>query len=497
MPPHFPPGTALADGKYRVVRLLGAGGMGAVYEAENTTTHKRVAIKCLRPGHASDDIDGARLVREAKASARIRHPNVVDVYDVVRSGSFVCLVMEYLEGEPLSALLERGRLSVGSALALLVPVLRGVGAAHRQGVIHRDIKPANIYLAREEDAPAPVPKLLDFGVSKLGEPGIDSLVLTRSGQIIGTPLYMPLEQFMGDKDIDARADIYALGVVLYEALTGQPPFRAESLAGLIVKLTSTSAPPPQQICPDVPEALGAVIMKALARDRAERFANVEAMLAALAPFGAASTRDAIQVIPRPEPPLGEAATVQQPSAGQPLRSTGAAGPGNGAGKRARAIAAAVGVVVLSLVAVRLTMRDGRQGAAGVVVPNAAPLTEMPAADAGTVSPSIGNVTAPSATLPFTEVGDAAVPTEKMTTPSAALARADVPDAATPRADSHAAALRPRHVPRLKPREMQDLAFPRQKEEISASLPKPPAPPEQSRPADPLPLRIRVPGPDEF
>lgn len=310
------PGAMLAEGRYRVVRLLGKGGMGAVYEAENTTTHKRVAIKCLRPGREPSDAGVARLVREAKAAARIRHPHVVDVYDVVRSDDFVCLIMECLEGEPLSARLDRGALPVTEALALLMPILRAVHAAHRQGVIHRDIKPANIFLAREEDVPEPVPKLLDFGVSKLASTGVDSIDLTLSDQIVGTPLYMPLEQLMSAKDLDARADVYALGMVLYEALVGEVPFDAETLPALVVQLTSTTPRPPHEVRPVIPVALSDIVMRALARERGERTPSVHALLGAIEAFCAESGLS-LRASPTHPP-----STMRESATPVPMRDTG-------------------------------------------------------------------------------------------------------------------------------------------------------------------------------
>ncbi|MDB4986879.1 MAG: serine/threonine protein kinase, partial [Myxococcaceae bacterium] len=163
---NFEPGTELDDGKYRIVRFLGAGAMGAVFEAENTLTGGRVAIKCVRLSLDVRDSAGPRLLQEARMAARIRHPNVVHVYDVIRWEGHLGLVMEYLAGEPLTQHLSEQGLPVDRALSLLLPIMRGVAAAHRQGVIHRDIKPDNILLSREEESPHPVPKLLDFGIAK-------------------------------------------------------------------------------------------------------------------------------------------------------------------------------------------------------------------------------------------------------------------------------------------------------------------------------------------
>ncbi len=280
----LPPGSMLDGGKYRIVRLLGEGGMGSVFQAEHTVTHKHVAIKTMRHEVAAKPNAADRLIREARAAARIRHPNVVDVYDVGRDGDVIFLVMEYLEGEVLSELLARGGLPLHQSIRLLTAAMKGVAAAHRQGVIHRDLKPDNIFLARVEDAATPVPKVLDFGISKLEARGAEPLYLTRSGSALGTPVYMPLEQLNGQKDVDARADVYALGVILYEALTGRLPYQAEAYTELIIKVVSGPPTPPKQLRPELPESLSRIAMWALAHERNDRLQNVDALIRELEPF---------------------------------------------------------------------------------------------------------------------------------------------------------------------------------------------------------------------
>jgi len=277
----LPDADRVIGNKYRVLRVLGEGGMGAVFEAEHIHTLKRVAVKWLK---ATDQDARLRLLREAQAAARVRHPNVVDVYDVAQEGDAVFLVMEYLEGESLTDLLERGGMPVHELIALLLPAMRGVAAAHRQGVVHRDVKPDNIFLAHVVDAHAPVPKLLDFGISKLEPRGNEQLSLTSAGSLIGTPMYMSYEQLSGAKDVDARADVYAFGVVLYEALAGRPPFEADTLSELTIKIATTDAVPVEQLRPELPRRLADVIVRAMAKDRSARFPTMDALLAALEPF---------------------------------------------------------------------------------------------------------------------------------------------------------------------------------------------------------------------
>ena len=223
-----------------------------------------------------------RLVREAQASARVRHSNVVDIYDVERDGDTLFLVMEYLEGEPLAAVLERGTLPLDELLALIVDAMRGVHEAHRQGVIHRDIKPDNIFLAYEPDRALPIAKVLDFGISKLETP--TGMSLTQTGSALGTPLYMSYEQLAGMRDVDARSDVYAFGVILYEALTGTLPYSADNFAELAARVITTEPPTVRQLRPDLPEALDDVVMQAIRKRREERTPNLSVMIDALTPF---------------------------------------------------------------------------------------------------------------------------------------------------------------------------------------------------------------------
>ncbi len=279
------PGSIIGQ-KYRVVRRLGEGGMGVVFEAVHQLTEKRVALKLLKPAFAERPELVQRLLREAQASARVRHPNVVDVFDVGTHDDTFFLVMEYLEGEPLSQALRRGPMPLSQVLSLLIPAMRGVAAGHACGIIHRDIKPDNIFLARVADMPEPLVKVLDFGISKVPQSSGEDLSLTETGVTLGTPLYMSYEQLSGLRDVDARTDVYAFGVILYEALTGRTPFRADSLAALAVQIATTMPSRPSELQPTLHPALDDVLMRAIARDRDRRFASIEALLAALALFSA-------------------------------------------------------------------------------------------------------------------------------------------------------------------------------------------------------------------
>jgi serine/threonine protein kinase len=306
------PGELLGE-RYRVVRLIGEGGMGAVLEAENTLTQKRVAIKLMNPSLRDNSEAVERLVREAQASCRIRHQNVVDVYDVVREKDALFLIMELLEGEPMSALLERGGVPAHEFIELVLQAMRGVAAAHRVGVIHRDIHPGNILLAREPPSTLVVPKVLDFGIAKLRDSRERSL--TGSGVTMGTPLYMSYEQLCSARDIDARTDIYPFGVILYQGLTGQQPFAASVLTELLVKLATEPPLAPKQLAPEIPTALDRLICWALERDRDKRISSMDAFIDELEPFASARAfRTQMTDAQRTLPAIVPRALIEQPAA---------------------------------------------------------------------------------------------------------------------------------------------------------------------------------------
>lgn len=281
-------GTVLGE-KYRVLRWIADGGMGSVFEAENTWTRRRVALKVLDPEVSRSPDRVQRFVREARSATRIEHPNIVDVLDMGEdkpSGTFF-LVQELLRGRDLRRLLRDtpGRkLDIEHALTLLVPIMEALEAAHQLGVIHRDVKPGNIYLAQQ--GVHLIPKLIDFGVSKLvrRDPS-ERGPATGSGMPLGTPYYMSPEQARGDGRLDGRADIWSIGVVLYECITGHLPFEGVNAQAVLLKIAS-ERPRPVDEQAEVPSELAAIVHRALEPERDRRWDSMTAMLHAVRDYRA-------------------------------------------------------------------------------------------------------------------------------------------------------------------------------------------------------------------
>lgn len=272
----------LRVGSYELVSRIGEGGMGTVYAAVHVGLGKRVAIKTLRNALAADADVRARFVREGKAAVAVRHPNVVDVDDVGVHEGIPYLVMELLEGESLQTMLtRRERLSTQETADIVVPVLSAMAESHRAGVVHRDLKPDNIFLARGAGG-LPVPKVLDFGISKLLE--TQSFCLTGEKTMLGTPYYMAPEQASSARDVDARSDLYAIGVILYHALSGRVPFAGSSLAQVLSQILHAQPVPLQERVPDVPQAIERVVLRAIEKDPAARYQDAQSLGRALLPF---------------------------------------------------------------------------------------------------------------------------------------------------------------------------------------------------------------------
>nr|MDQ3037972.1 serine/threonine protein kinase [Myxococcota bacterium] len=283
-------GMVLQD-RYKIVRKLGEGGMGAVYEGEHVLIKRRVAIKCLHAHYANSPEIVARFHREALAATSIRHPNIVEVTDMGRfpDGAFF-MVLEFLDGRDWAADLARGGAqSLAKVVHIMTQVCDALAAAHEKGIVHRDLKPENVFLSQRGDDPD-FAKVLDFGISKMqdspGDPEAQakSKGLTRTGMAMGTPYYMAPEQAQGKKDIDHRADIYALGVILFQSLSAQYPFDDESYPMLVVKICTQEAPPIARWRPDLPEPVQTLIARMLAKMPADRPSSCAEVKAALAPY---------------------------------------------------------------------------------------------------------------------------------------------------------------------------------------------------------------------
>jgi serine/threonine-protein kinase len=265
-------GSVIA-GRYRLDHLLGEGGMGAVWAATHQLTGKRVAIKLLKADAATPDTL-RRFVREARAASAVRHPNVVEIHDFLSldDGS-PAMVMDLLEGETLAQRLRRLTvLPMPELASIMAPVLSAVGSAHAAGVIHRDLKPDNIFLAQLGDGRTE-PMVLDFGIAKVlpfEEAMETDEQLTRTGAVVGTPYYMAPEQAFGEKDVDARIDVWALGVILYECATGRKPIRGETLGQVFKSITAGPIPHLAKTDPQLPAKFATLVDRMLSRDREQR-----------------------------------------------------------------------------------------------------------------------------------------------------------------------------------------------------------------------------------
>ncbi len=290
---HLPAGATIAD-KYRLLELLGCGGMGDVYRAENRLAGRIVALKLLRPEFAANEDLTRRFFLEAQAANRIRHPNIVDVIDAGFSSLGPYLAMECLEGCNLSHVLAtEQRLDAATALAVVIPTLSALDAAHRQGIVHRDLKPQNIFIA-EIGGEVRV-KLLDFGIAKVASTSSGVEACTSAGVIFGTPDYLSPEQAAGECGVDGRSDIFAMGTVLFELLTGKRPFEAPSAIATAYKVVHAAAPTLASAQVDVSPVLQAALDTAFAKDRGQRFPSAADFIDALAPATpqAASRREAL------------------------------------------------------------------------------------------------------------------------------------------------------------------------------------------------------------
>jgi eukaryotic-like serine/threonine-protein kinase len=347
-------------GPYAIVRNLGAGAMGEVYQAHHRHMGRDAAIKVLRAELTEDPEVVSRFFTEARATAAARHRGIVEIFDcdIHRTGR-AFIVMEYLRGEDLARRLERAGGIAGDlpgVLAIARQIADALGAAHALGIVHRDLKPGNIFLVGPEGGDSPVVKIVDFGIAKLINPEGPRHDQTRTGRILGTPLYMSPEQARGAKTIDARTDVYALGCVLFEMIAGRPPFERRGPAEVIVAHLQEPAPRLGSVAPGVPAPLDAVVAAMLAKSPDDRPSTMGDVVARLADAAAllAPTHVSTQILPGGRPaggrltpgpavPIAPGAEASKPFVpampiGPSAAPAAAVSPGAGAGPAARPIA---------------------------------------------------------------------------------------------------------------------------------------------------------------
>ncbi|MCK5245189.1 MAG: serine/threonine protein kinase, partial [Desulfobacterales bacterium] len=260
-------------GRYKIVRELGKGSMGVVYEAHDPNIDRSIALKVLRPDRVTSKAFVERFLKEAKAVGRFSHPNIVTVYDVGQDHGTIYIAMEFLEGKPLDSAIREKSFTIDEIMNIGAQVAETLDCAHEKGIIHRDIKPSNILLMSNGQI-----KITDFGIAHIEDPS--AAQLTQAGEILGTPAYMSPEQVVG-RPVDGRSDLYSLGVILYELSTGKRPFRGSNLAAVFNAVTRDSPPEPAKIKSGIPLDLSRVIMKSMGKAPDDRFQTGTAMVEAL------------------------------------------------------------------------------------------------------------------------------------------------------------------------------------------------------------------------
>ena len=381
--PDFTPGTILA-GKFRVERVLGQGNMGVVLLATHLQLDQQVALKFLLPSALSQSELEARFAQEARAAAKIKSEHVVRVIDVnVLDNGAPYIVMEYLEGIDLAKMLaRRGPMPVAQAVSHVLQACEALAEAHAAGIVHRDLKLSNLFVASYPDG-APCIKVLDFGISKYNIPGSDpDLSMTSTAAVMGSPLYMSPEQMRSTRNVDGRSDIWALGIILYELVSGRVPFDAQTMPLLCSMVLQDEPPPLGPRVRGLPKGFEAVVLRCLAKDRNQRFQNVHELARALAEFAPADAQRSLDRIARlagSDPPLSGARGTTEVLSQSPIEQSPFAGTVH---PKHKGWAAGVAVALLIAVVVGVWRWSG----AGNGVAGNAGFSQAPAAGAANPAP---------------------------------------------------------------------------------------------------------------
>jgi serine/threonine-protein kinase len=430
-------------GKYRIDSVIGEGGMGYVVVAHHLQLDTKVAIKLLRAELASNAEAVERFAREARAAVRITSPHVARVFDVgtLETGA-PYMVMEYLEGGDLSSLIQkRGPLPITEAVDYVLQACEAIAEAHAAGIVHRDLKPANLFGARRPDGSITI-KVLDFGISKLTGAGAGGLNHTKTTAIMGSPFYMSPEQMQSTRGVDIRTDIWGLGVILYELVTGRTPFEGNALPEVCLRVATEQPPPLRSLRADAPVALELAILRCLEKDRDKRYGNVARLAVALRDLASPRGRQSVDVILQTieasgQPALSAAPAPMHPTEPAPPPGVGAhtieplgqtqipmqAGKGKTVG-----IALGVGaLVVIGVIGLRLAQSSGGATGANSVASATAMAAVSPvvsSAHAGaTAAPGIAAIPGPESAgseVP-SAAGSAAAPSDSAAAPSHAVA----------------------------------------------------------------------------
>jgi serine/threonine-protein kinase len=430
-------GDVLA-GKYRVERILGSGGMGVVVAAHHLQLDEKVALKFLLPDALKVPEYVGRFEREAKAAVKIKSEHVARVVDVGRleTGS-PYMVMEYLEGGDLAGVLEKqGRLPIEQAVDFVLQACEAIAEAHSIGIVHRDLKPSNLFCTRRPDGQLSI-KVLDFGISKVvGAPGSTSeMSMTRTTSVMGSPVYMSPEQMQTAKGVDHRTDVWSLGVILYELLTGEVPFDSASVTDLAIRVATEPPPPVSRHRADIPAGLEKAILRCLEKTRVSRFQNVAELAAAIAPFGSRHAHGSLERIQGTLQPVLAPTELAERTTPSPSASTQGSWQTSGAGpklarRRGKTALAIVGVAVAALLVAGGVIVLGRRSTQAVTTGAPGAGSALAAAQA---QPPVPPSTQPSAQVPATVESPpaASASTAPPLVPSIAPARLTAPQRPPP------------------------------------------------------------------